>query len=698
MLKNQLGESTGFRWAQWQIEGYGSHPIKIVAAVLIFWFHVTGLRVALLLYCLLAIVQIRQKPGLQYDEALLVMGSVHLDNAADHDFPLPHDPHTWVEVAGQWFPLMTVRYVGAIKEYLWWPLVANLGPSTSSIRLLSALFGLIGIGGFGVWLRANAGARAAGVAALALAINPSYVAMTVFDNGTVSVFMASLGLLCAAIALYQRRGARWAAFLVGLAAGFGIWARVNFIWLLAAMLLAMLIILRRSVRKIPLSHWAAAAGGLALGCAPLIVYQVVSHGGTFEAVGMFSSHDTIWQRLATRSRMLAECLISDREHRVMWDAPPPPLWQVGLLAPVWIAACIACLRGSAFQRILATAFLIFGACLFFSGLPVAEHHLVTLLPFAAAMTVLAAFSAPRWAAIALAVVYAGCAFQWQTAAVAGLRRTGGAGPWSDGVVTLATRLKHDYAPLTETVGLPQKAEIKFLDWGFQQNIYVLTDGHLRTREIFGDATPQQSGMNRTWTEEIRDGGVFVLFAPGLRQMPVATTAFLAALRDAAPVTRRFSVARRDGAPYAEVIDVEPDTLHQAAGTRLATADPRIADRLEGFYQIETGWRWSRPAFAITLDAPLLAGARAVRLSVDVYLPDSLIRPLGAVTLSGRANGHALQPETWRQSGRFTLTRDLPPGWLQQGPNRFEFTVDKSTHANDRELGIVVAAAALDAVE
>src|SRR5207302_416055 len=84
---------------------------------------------------------------------------------------------------------------------------------------------------------------------------------------------------------------------------------------------------------------------------------------------------------------------------------------------------------------------------------VAEHHLVTLLPLAAAMTVLAALAAPRWAAIAVGLIYAACCFQWQTAAVAGLKRTGGSGPWSDGVVTLATRLKHDYAPLPASLGL-----------------------------------------------------------------------------------------------------------------------------------------------------------------------------------------------------------------------------------------------------
>jgi hypothetical protein len=326
---------------------------------------------------------------------------------------------------------------------------------------------------------------------------------------------------------------------------------------------------------------------------------------------------------------------------------------------------------------------LFGACLFFSGLPVAEHHLVTLLPFAAAMVVLALPRA-RWAGMALAVLYAACAFGWQTAAVAGLKRTGGVGPWSDGVVTLATRLMQDYGPLPKALGLPRKTQVKFLDWGFQQNIYVITDGGLHTREIIEGAV---------WPDEMREGGVFVFFAPGLRQMPAATTDFLAAVRDTAPITRRFQVSGRDGAPYAEAIEVVPDTLHQAVRTRLSTSDPQAADRLQGFYPIETGWRWSRPNFAITLDAPLLPGARAVRLSVDIYLPDAAAR-----TLSGRIGAHTLQPETWRQAGRHNFTRDLPLDWLQQGPNRFEFTAEPPVRANDRELGVVVTGAALEALK
>jgi len=609
------------------------------------------------------------------------MGAVHLRSHPHQDFTLPHDPDTWIKIRSRWFPLMTVRYVGATKEYLWLPVLALFGPSTASIRVLSLLLGVVGIWGVAFWLRSNVGARLAGFVALALAINPSYVAMTVFDNGTAAIFMASLGLVCIAVALYHRRPVWWTALLAGVAIGFGIWARVNFTWLVGALAAATVVVVRHKLLSIPRAHWIAAAGGAVLGCAPLIAYQIVSHGGTFEAVGMFSSNDALLQRLYTRLIMFSECLICDREHRAMWGGPMLPWWQLVAFAPVVLAATVVCLRAGGVRRLIALAFLLFAACLFFSRLPVAEHHLVTLLPFAAALVVLAVRI--RWAAIALAVFYVGCAFYWQTAAVAGLKRTGGEGPWSDGVVKVATRLLQD-------PGVPQKTDINFLDWGFQQNIYVITQGRLKTHEVLSPATG--------WQEMLRAGGTFVYFAPELRQMPAATAAFLTALRSAAPLTRTLTVTTRDGAPYAEVIDVQADTLHRGAGGRLSTGDPQFADRLEGFYDIESGWRWTRPNFAISLDAPPVPGARAVRLSVALFLPEALIRPLGPVTLSARINGHALQSQTFDREGGFTFMRDLPAAWVRPGRNRFDFSVDKSLHTPGRELGLVVTGAVLDAVE
>jgi len=66
---------------------------------------------ALAVYFLWAALLILQNPGLQYDEALLVLGSVHMRHSVG-EIPLPHDPDTWFCPFKRCLPLMTVRYVG----------------------------------------------------------------------------------------------------------------------------------------------------------------------------------------------------------------------------------------------------------------------------------------------------------------------------------------------------------------------------------------------------------------------------------------------------------------------------------------------------------------------------------------------------------------------------------------------------------
>jgi len=153
-----------------------------------------------LLYSFWAVLLILQNPGFQYDEALLVLGSVQMRHSPQ-EIALPHDPHSWVCPAGRCFPLMTVRYVGAIKEYLCLPLFAAFGPSAEIVRLVSMLLGALGIWGIARLIAEQVSPSAAAATAAILAINPAYVDLTVFDNGTVSIWMGAMGLLGLTLAL-----------------------------------------------------------------------------------------------------------------------------------------------------------------------------------------------------------------------------------------------------------------------------------------------------------------------------------------------------------------------------------------------------------------------------------------------------------------------------------------------------------------
>lgn len=89
---------------------------------------------AISLYALLGAALIAQKPGLQYDEALLTAGAVHLRHSFDY-FRLNVTPAAWACPAGVCVPLMSLFYIGAVKNFVALPFFALFGPRTPFIRL-----------------------------------------------------------------------------------------------------------------------------------------------------------------------------------------------------------------------------------------------------------------------------------------------------------------------------------------------------------------------------------------------------------------------------------------------------------------------------------------------------------------------------------------------------------------------------------
>lgn len=515
---------------------------------------------AVLWYCVLAILLIEAKPGFQYDEAIDVLGSVHLRHS-HAELTLPHAAHTWFCVRQHCFPLMSAQYIGSIKEYICLPLFAVFGPHAEVVRLLAMAFGALGICGVATLVGQQAGYPVGAAAAWAMAIHPSYLDMTVLDNSAFSPWMGAFGFLCMAGAMYVKNRNARSAFWVGVAMGFGVWARANYVWLLAALFVAIVIAGRRRAIA-PFRHVAAVVAGGLLGGLPFLAYQALSRGGTMEAADSFSSAGTTADLLLHRLKMLSETLLSDGEHRAAWGGPSLASWQLWLFPGLVAIGCLVCVilrppRGF-LPRAAALTGLLLAGVFFFSGLPVAEHHMVTIVPIAAMVVALAGWELVgrfRWARpvlIAIAAVYAGSALYWQVATVAGLRRTGGIGVWSDGIYPLTEKLRTDF---------PGR-EIKVLDWGLQNSVYVLSDGGVRTKEIFWDATAEKTDWNGTWLEEVRHGGVFLLNGAGHRQIPAATIGFLKALEEQRPAMRRYRVPQRNGQSFAEVIEILPVAENQ----------------------------------------------------------------------------------------------------------------------------------------
>ena len=97
---------------------------------------------------------------------------------------------------GRRWPLMIIPYVGTTKALVALPLFALFGITPETARFSGVVLGCVGIAGL-VTLSSGLKSAPPGCAPSSgpfLAIHPSYVDLTVFDNGGVSVWMAAMGI------------------------------------------------------------------------------------------------------------------------------------------------------------------------------------------------------------------------------------------------------------------------------------------------------------------------------------------------------------------------------------------------------------------------------------------------------------------------------------------------------------------------
>jgi 4-amino-4-deoxy-L-arabinose transferase-like glycosyltransferase len=658
------------------------------------------IALAIGLYWISGALLIAQRPGLQDDEALLVAGAVHMRHSATESDVI-QVPNSWICPFGRCIPLMSALYVGAVKDYAVLPFFAWFGPRAPFIRFVSLFLGTLGLWGVYRIVAEFFGVRPAILAAVAIAVNPAFVNMTVFDNNAVGAVMAGLGLTCACLAIYPARKSFWAAFALGLAMGFGVWARANFVWLLIAGFAAALIIFTRRL-MIPWAHWFAVLLGGIVGGFPFLLFQVLSGGATWKAGGTLSVATPMATLLRERIFWFADMLISDGEHRQMWAGPPLPQWQLWFFPVLVVAACFVCLfsssaeeaRRRSFARALVVTFLIAGTFLMSSKLPVAEHHLIILFPLIAVTVVAAcsiletAFPGMRALSIGIFLIYISSALYWQIAGIRGLKTTGGVGMWSDSGLQLAGYLDQRL----------RGHEVKLLDFGLKYNMYVLTDGRLKFVEIYSASSKDLTDQGRPWLDEIRNGGIFALNGPEDRVFPRPSAGFLHALAVSRPIARKYRVLQRNGETYAEIFEISPNSVHAPVAQgeepvdRLDMGDLRFEDRLTGFYPPEDGrFRWTRREFSARFNLSGLDTTGA-QLLVGLYIPENVIQKLGSITLRASVGGRALAAETWSKPGQYVYRRELDADTIAPGPVQINFSLNKSippTAQDQRELGIVV---------
>jgi hypothetical protein len=511
------------------------------------------------IYLFMTLLMGLKSVGLQYDEALLQHGAVHMLNSTGEP-PFVHDRGSWVLIGGRYWPLVVIPYIGAVKDYLLLLPFALFGPGAELARAVNALLGAFGIFGVGTLLRRDVGVGAAAATGFVLAIHPAYVDQTLYDNGTVAVWMALVGMIAVTVCGYKRYHSTAAAFAIGLGMGIGVWNRVNFAWFLGSALIGIAIAFRKRT-LIPLRHLAALTLGAAVGVFPMLWFQDRSHWVILRFMEAGQTGKGVSQLLGRRAEWLAEILLSGSEQRSIWGGPPLPWWQPYFFSALVIFGLVVCIgfkrNGNesvvGWQRASALTLIIYVLSMFSSRLRIAQHHLITVVPVAAIVVSLAIqrLIALRRAAMALAVlialVYGASALYWDAAAMRGIGRTEGVDMWSGAIYSVNQYLRTNH----------QGREISILDWGFQNNLYVLSDAKVKSRELFWGATREHAILGRSWTEAVLEGGVFLTGSGTNVHFPEASEGFLSAL---AASHRPYSVVefrQKGGAGYAQLIEILP---------------------------------------------------------------------------------------------------------------------------------------------
>lgn len=170
-------------------------------------------------------------PGLYYDEALDVVPAMQLLQGA----PVEPVRGAALTIGGRVLPLMVMDYVGTVNTYLAIPVFAVFGVSVTSVRLLPILLAALSL------LLAYRLAvrlfdwRVGALAVLLAAVDPSFVFFSRMGNHVTSVMTVfALGSLLAFLHWRDSGRTRWLA-LGGLLLGLGLWAKVLFLWWIAAL-------------------------------------------------------------------------------------------------------------------------------------------------------------------------------------------------------------------------------------------------------------------------------------------------------------------------------------------------------------------------------------------------------------------------------------------------------------------------------
>ncbi|MBM3787652.1 MAG: hypothetical protein FJW30_25120 [Acidobacteria bacterium] len=400
-------------------------------------------------------------PGIQNDEAMFASVLFEPKIEAVH-----------IRYFGFRIPAMSFPYIGTVKTVIYALLFRGIDPSPESIRWPALLLGAWSVYLFCRLMQRATDLRTANVATALLVADAAYLFTIRCDWGPVAVqhVCAIGGVYCWVL------GRPWQKFLGGLCFGLGLWDKLTFLWILAALAAG-----AAAARFLPKGR-AALCGlaGFLIGCYPFLAYNYKTGLASFEAarrqqlaLGEVPEKARLLGRTLSGVPLLGSLAMNDGPNAPELDAAASAVvrlsewtggWRESWLP--WLVLGGAALGWrSAHRRVyrfavaaLAAGFLAMTAQASSGGSP---HHHVLLWPLP---HVLAAVV--PWPRVVPALVLATQLLvvnqhyaQWV--------RFGGDSAWTDAVYPLTRTLRESGEPY------------RIIDWGIYDAVYLLSRGQVK---------------------------------------------------------------------------------------------------------------------------------------------------------------------------------------------------------------------------
>jgi len=241
-----------------------------------------ALQIAALLVFVTAGVLVAPLLGFEDDELIFVSNFQH-----------PNDCFSRLPLfGGHAIPTMAVSYAGALKSWLYSPLLFIAAPTIWVVRLPSLLLAALTIALTGVLMAIVAGRTAAVVIVCLLATDVTFLLTATFDWGPVVIQHLLLVVSLLVLIRWYRNGSpRW-LFFGGLTVGLALWDKSLFLWQLCGMVTGLLVVAFPVFRQL-LSRrnlWMFTRG-LFLGALPLIAANFRHHFATIRDNGHMTLAD-----------------------------------------------------------------------------------------------------------------------------------------------------------------------------------------------------------------------------------------------------------------------------------------------------------------------------------------------------------------------------------------------------------------------